>query len=199
MLQIDEHGKVVSPKIKDAISPTIEHGDMPKVSGIIVHQTDSPTARATLNSYASPKANGAHFLIDKDGTVYQTASVYKRTYHVGKLRSRCYVEMRCTPAEMKANAKWNPDATYRRELKKSVPDRYPSNDDAIGIEIVGKAYPSKENPKNKVYEPVTARQQQSLKWLIDEISQTLKVPLTEIFRHPTVSHKEETEAGSAQW
>jgi N-acetyl-anhydromuramyl-L-alanine amidase AmpD len=199
MLVIDDKGKVINPKIKDAISPLLEHGAMPKVKGIIVHQTDSSTAASTLAKYKQPKAEGAHFLIDKDGTIYQTASVLKRTYHVGRLRSRCLAEMKCSPSELKVAKKWSPAGTNEREQKKSVPDRYPSNDDGIGIEIVGKSFPLKENPNKKVYEDLTAAQQQSLKWLITELRATLNVPLTEIFRHPTVSHKTETEAASAQW
>jgi N-acetyl-anhydromuramyl-L-alanine amidase AmpD len=198
MFVIDDKGKVINPKIRDAISPMIEHGAMPTVKGIIVHQTDSSTATSTLAKYKQPKADGAHFLIDKDGTIYQTASVTKKTAHVGKLRSRCYVEMRCSPAEMKANAKWNPTAEYHREIKKSVPNRYPSNDDSIGIEIVGKAVLPEKGTK-PIYENLTTEQQASLQWLINEIRATLGVPLTEIFRHSTVSFKNETEAQSAKW
>ena len=47
--------------------PTIEHGAMKSVRGIIVHQTGSSTAAGTLSSYKNAGANGAHFLIDKDG------------------------------------------------------------------------------------------------------------------------------------
>ena len=198
MLEIDKTGKVISPMVRGAIAPMIEHAPMPVVKGIIVHQTNSPTAKATLNGYANLGANGAHFLIDKDGTIYQTASVYRKTYHVGKLRSRCYVEMRCEPAEMKANAKWNPGGAHQRESKKSAPDRYPSNDDAIGIEIVGMAYPV-EGEDEDVFEPLTPQQQHSLKWLVSEIRETLGVPLTEVFHHPEVSYKAKTEAKSAQW
>ena len=34
---------------------------------------------------AARSDNGAHFLIDRDGAVYQTASMHKKTWHVGKL------------------------------------------------------------------------------------------------------------------
>lgn len=198
MLTIDNKGLIANPKIRNAISPMIEHGEMPVVKGIIVHQTDSYTAQSSFSKYQQPKAEGAHFLIDKDGTIYQTASVFRQTWHIGKLKSRCYAEMRCEPAEMKAAAKWDPDGTYKRELKKGAPDRYPSNQDAIGIEIVGKAV-LPENGKKPVFEDLTVEQQRSLKWLVSEIQSTLGVPMTEVFRHPTVSYKNETEAQSAQW
>jgi N-acetyl-anhydromuramyl-L-alanine amidase AmpD len=199
MLDIDKAGVVSNPKIRNSITPHIEHRSMPVVQGIIVHQTNSPTAKSTFNSYANPKASGAHFLIDKDGTIYQTASVYKSTWHVGRLRSRCLAEMTCAPAELKIAKIWDPKGENKREQAKSVPDRYPSNDDSIGIELVGMSFPSKDNPEKKTYEPVTTEQQQSLKWLVSQIQETLNVPLTEVYRHPTVSRKNETEAESAQW
>lgn len=195
---IDAKGVVTHPRIHVAIYPGIERGEMPVVRGIIVHQTDSSTAQSSFNSYGNPKANGAHFLIDKDGTVYQTASVFKKANHVGKLRSRCLAEMNCAPAEMAIARKWNPVGTHEREKAKAVPDRYPSNDDAIGIEIVGKSFPDKGSNK-LVYETVTPEQNVALKWLVDTLRESLGVPLTEIYRHPVVSHKTETEAETASW
>lgn len=49
---------------------------MTHVYGIVVHQTGAATAKSTLASYRNPGANGAHFLIDKNGHIYQTGSVY---------------------------------------------------------------------------------------------------------------------------
>lgn len=199
MLEIDKDGVVSNPRIRNSISPHIEHGAMPVVQGIIVHQTDSATAQSSLNGYAKPKSNGAHFLIDKDGTIYQTASVYKSTWHVGRLKSRCLAEMTCEPAELKIAKKWDPAGTHDREKVKSVPDRYPSNDDSVGIELVGKAYPNPEKKPPMVFEEVTSKQNESLKWLIGELRTSLKVPLAEIYRHPVVSHKTESEAETASW
>jgi N-acetyl-anhydromuramyl-L-alanine amidase AmpD len=170
------------------------------VKGIIVHQTGGATAKSTLESYKIAGANGAHFLIDKDGTIYQTASVYKKTAHVGRLRSRCMLELKCTPAETKLNAKYSPTNEHDREKVKAVPARFPSNDDAIGIELVGVA--SALDPKKPAiltYETVTAEQNKSLKWLISELVMTLAIPVTEVFRHPTVSRKNDTEASTAKW
>ena len=94
MLNIDKDGKVQHQKIKQAISTAIQKKSMPQVRGIIVHQTGGATAQSAFNSYKSG-SNGAHFLIDKDGTIYQTASLKYQTWHVGKIRSRCLAEMRC--------------------------------------------------------------------------------------------------------
>jgi len=177
----------------------IEKKPMKKIEGIIVHQTNGSTAKSALESYKSGKS-GAHFLIDKDGTIYQTAPLIKQTWHVGKLKPRCLVEMRCTPTELQQLKKFSPSATHRREIVKSVPFRFPSNQDSIGIEIVGKALPANEpDPDKRTYEKLTEEQSNSLKWLIQELRFSLKVPLSEIFRHPTVSYKNKTEAATASW
>lgn len=46
----------------------IEHAGLPVGRGIIVHQTGGATASSALDSDKKAGANGAHFLIDKDGT-----------------------------------------------------------------------------------------------------------------------------------
>lgn len=166
----------------------------------MVHQTDCPSARATFNAYVHPGANGAHFLIDRDGTIHQTASVLKQTWHVGRLRARCLAEHRCAPAETKALLRMTSSARNRHEAAKSVPDRYPSNIDSLGIEIVGEAHPRKEpDPDQRTFEPVNAAQNASLRWLVHALSQQLGIPMSEVFRHPVVSQKNRTEAATATW
>ncbi|WP_337877884.1 peptidoglycan recognition family protein [Caldimonas sp.] len=199
-MNIDSQGLVQDPRVRLAISPNIERGPMTTVRGIVIHQTDSPTATSTLNSYRSPGANGAHFLIDRDGTIYQTASILKVTWHVGLLKARCLAEHRCAPIELRALQKFDPRGEHRREMAKAHPDRYPSNQDAIGIELVGQALPV-DAPKDddKAFEPVTAAQNASLQWLVRSLSLALGVAMTEVFRHPVVSRKNRTEAESAVW
>lgn len=198
MLLIDQNGKVISPQIKQAISLAIQKKPMHQVRGIIVHQTDSPTAKSTLNSYKSG-FSGAHFLIAKDGTIYQTASLLYQTWHVGRLKSRCLLKMQCSPTEMKLLKKFNPKNEHRRESAKKVPQRFPSNEDSIGIEIVGEALPKNVPDNQRIYEPVTKDQNKSLKWLIQELHFTLRIPVSEVFRHPVVSRKNPSEAATAQW
>ena len=201
MLVVDATGVVVNARVKRALSPSIERGAMKSIHGIIVHQTGGPTAQSTLDSYKRSSANGAHFLIDSDGTVYQTASLYKQTWHVGKLKARCVLEKRCTPVEVKELLRFNPTKENKRELAKNVPDRFPSNQDSIGIELVGEALPRGNSvpDQKRTYEPVTSKQNTSLQWLITELVFTLKVPMTEIFRHPDVSRKNPSEASTAKW
>ena len=193
MLVLDKDGMVQNARVRAARQSTIERGDMAKVNGIIVHQTGGSTAASSLSSYKNAGASGAHFLIDRDGAVYQTASMHKKTWHVGKLKARCLVEQRCTPVEVAALKKFNPAAENMQEKAKQVPSRYPSNDDSVGIELVGKVL------ANGVYEAVTADQNASLRWLVSEIQTTLGVAVTEVFRHPEVSRKNPSEAQSAKW
>lgn len=192
-MQIDSQGMCIHPKIRLARSTFIERGDMPSVAGIVVHQTGASTAQSSLASYGNQSANGAHFLIERDGTIHQTASLYKQTWHVGKLKARCVLEQRCTPAEIQALATFNPTAEHQRESAKSVPDRFPSNRDSIGIELVGST-----NPQG-VYDTVPLAQNNALKWLVAELRILLGVALSEVFRHPDISRKNPTEASTAQW
>ncbi len=198
MFIIDRYGKVIHEKIKHAISTTIQKNKMTAIQGIIVHQTDSPTAKSTLNSYENG-GSGAHFLIAKDGTVYQTASLLYQTWHVGKLKSRCLVKAQCSPVELALLKTFNPKNEHRREIVKKVPARFPSNEDSIGIEIVGEALPKKAPDDQKIYEPVTKAQNESLGWLVQELRFVLNIPVSEVFRHPEVSRKNPTEAATAKW
>lgn len=193
MLLIDRAGRVIDRRVKLAISPLIERGDLPIIHGIVIHQTASATASSTLSGYKLPKANGAHFLIDKDGTVYQTASLHKKTHHVGFIKSRCIAEKSCSPVDLKAlRGKKVGAGIGRIEMRKPYPKRYPFNDDSIGIENVSMA-------RNGVFEPLTTEQQASLSWLLDELVHTLNLSTADIFRHSEVSWKLESEGASARW
>ena len=250
-LNIDDKGHVQHERVllktaagRETISPKIERGEMPEVNGLIVHQTQSSSVNSTLNSYAQDGANGAHFLIDKDGTIYQTASLKRKTNHVGRLRSRCAQEKSCSPEETKLNQKHDPEGESLREMKKQAGDRFPSNSDSIGIELVGMAYKAKSyqessNPdgsfnflitttngktlkyeslsadvasrmrheikeskiKNEywVFEQVTSQQNESLRWLTQQLRSEYSIPESEVFAHPTVSRKTGSEALTAQW
>ena len=230
MLQIDKNGRVQNAKVRltyvnargetaKAITPPPPTGRMAltAVNGIIVHQTGVPT-RSVFGSYSSPNANRAHFLIDLDGTIYQTESVYLRADHVGRLRARCLVKKTCKPADMQQLEKWykdrNTSATHNSEMEKKPPERYPSNVDSIGIECTGLAWwygkdgkiladqsdasAHLRRDKEKIYDPLTDKQKYSLEWLIRELAETFKVQFSEVFRHPEVSRKTTTEAISAQ-
>ena len=79
------------------------------------------------------------------------------------------------------------------ELKKPYPRRYPSNSDAIGIELVAMGIGASN------YQPVTTEQQRSLDWLIPQLLESLHLTKGDIYRHPTVSRKNPGEASSAKF
>ena len=212
---ISESGWITdNPSIKLMPRPNIEHGALTRITGIIVHQTDSDSAQQTLNSYRNQNANGAHFLIDRDGTIYQVASLKRKTWHVGKLRSKCLALHSCSPAELRElkDVKERPTAVNRIEMRKSVPLRYPSNEDSIGIEIVGRCdLPAAldkpgltADARNRlradfgVFEEVTPIQNRALQYLVANLSEALSIP-DEVYPHSTVSRKNITEAVTAKW
>jgi N-acetyl-anhydromuramyl-L-alanine amidase AmpD len=201
MLHVDNQGYVINARIMRNPHPLIERGVLQRIRGVIVHQTGGTSSASSLNSYAKQNANGAHFLIDKDGTIYQTASLFRQTWHVGRLRARCVAEYRCSAIELQKLKRFSPKNEHQMEMAKEVPQRYPSNEDSVGIEIVGAVIVGKgQNAAEQgVYEAVNELQNASLRWLIAEITSTFGVPMTEVFRHPVVSRKNPTEAQSASW
>ncbi|MET1257603.1 N-acetylmuramoyl-L-alanine amidase [Aliikangiella maris] len=168
-----------------------------------MHQTGATTSSSTFNSY-SKGGHGAHFLIDKKGTIYQTAHVSKKCYHVGKIRSKCYQSKLCAKADIKAitNLLFAKGKSYGVRIKdvhnlekaKSYPDRYPLNIDSLGIEIVG-SY----DVKTKSYETINMLQNKSLTWLVGELLTHFTLTKVDVYRHPEVSYKMESEAKSATW
>lgn len=199
MSTLDKNGMLISPKVMLRRFPHIEHGPLNVVHGIIVHQTDSSSTQSTFSGY-SKGGNGAHFLIDKNGTIYQTASLKKRCYHVGRrIRSKC-LEISKTQCNDKNLAKLMTYSWSKRvvaidgyERQKNYPDRFPVNSDSIGIELVGK------HVDDKTYTPVTPQQNISLQWLIDELYTHFSLDKNDIYRHPTVSYKNPGEAAGAKW
>jgi N-acetyl-anhydromuramyl-L-alanine amidase AmpD len=79
MLHLDSQGYVLNARVQRTPHPLIEHGTLQRISGIIVHQTGAASGASSSSSYTMQNANGAHFLIDKDGTIYQTASLFRQT------------------------------------------------------------------------------------------------------------------------
>ena len=202
MAQIQD-GKLIHAKVTLRIVSGIEKGPMSIVRAIVVHQTGGATAESTFTAYENG-GNGAHFLISKDGRIYQTARVSQQCHHVGKLKSRCLETKTCDAVEAKAidgilhqkgkSYSQRVRELHQHELEKAYPSRYPSNEDSIGIELVGRV-----DPKTKRYEPTTSLQDTSLKWLRMELQEHLMLASSEMFRHPEVSYKQPTEAESARW
>ena len=163
-----KNGIVQDSRITVDLIPTIAHGPLGPIHAIILHQTGSETAAGTLAGYRSEaKGTGTHFLIDRDGTIYQTVRLTQKCWYIGPIKSRCFEEHVCAPDEVKTYNGYIKQgfSTFVRksaidELKKPYPRRYPSNSDAIGIELVAMGVGASS------YQPVTTEQQRSLDWLI---------------------------------
>lgn len=199
MSKVDKNGMFVDKKVILKRFNGIEHGVLKSIHAIVVHQTDTTTANSVFNGY-SVGGNGAHFLIDKNGQIYQTASLHKRCYHIGRLiKSKCLAinKKTCNSAKMaKIRAmSWANQikAIDANERAKSYPDRYPVNSDSVGIELVGR------HVDDKVYENLTAQQNASLQWLVSELYIQFSLSSKDVYKHPQVSYKNPGEASSAVW
>jgi N-acetyl-anhydromuramyl-L-alanine amidase AmpD len=194
-----ENGIFDHEKVSQNIFAGIEHGSMSQVNSIVLHRTDSKTGLSTLNGYKSGRSVGAHFLIDESGSIFQTAHLNQRCWHVGILLSRCKEENTCTADELASVNKLlhqkglsfskRAKNLSRFEANKTYPQRFPSNDDSIGIEVVGRF-----SITNKNFTAPTNLQVEALKWLVDELTKHYSLNLrNDVFAHGKMARKEASE------
>ena len=191
-------GFIDDARVVDKRVAALEHGAMTKVDAIVLHQTDSSTMNL---DHAKTDGIGAHFYIEKDGTIYQTARLDQSVYSVGKIRSRCDDSQTCSAGEktaidalMQSPKSYGAKVTalHQREQTKAYPERYPTNGDSVAIEVVGKF-----DPKTKLFERPTAEQTESLKWLTQALSSHYDLDLQkDVYRHSDISYKQADEATS---
>lgn len=180
---------------KEIIFKNLERGPLQKMSAIVLHRTDSITASSTLNTYGTGRPFGAHYLIDVDGMVYQTANLDKKASHVGWIKSKCFDENTCSAEEtriiqvmnLERNDKVRNKTIHDHEKVKLYPIRYPMNEDSIGIEVVGLF-------KNGTYGPPTAKQLKSLDELLAVLKKSYNLTDDDIYLHGITSpHKKSSE------
>jgi len=105
----------------------LEHDEFPGrlqgIHAIILHQTDSQDIIQVFDSYnrQTPLPDGSHFVIDKDGTIYQTASLYHEVPHIGFIKARCSVTNSCTDEDRKAARKR--DETFKKRKEASAKEK----------------------------------------------------------------------------
>lgn len=194
-----ENGLIADKNIEVKTFPSIEHDALKKVTSIVLHRTDSSTASSSLNAYKAGQKTGAHFLIDKSGKIYQTASLLKTCWHVGILQPRCLNENSCALDDLKTiNAMLHERGMSfgRRatnvsdsENRKAYPLRYPSNSDSIGIEVVGLFLTG-----NQVYETPTSAQLYQTKWLTQLLVTEYGLKLNaDVYSHGAIARKQPAE------
>jgi|GEM_PF-687290 len=181
----NNYGMIQDPKITTMRIPELEQGPInKKVNGIVLHRTDSKNAKSVLTSFKN--GIGTHFLVTKNGTIYQTASLNQYTYHIGKIKSACYESKTCSTEEEKKikGYGWNPTAVHLNEYGKDPSLRYPINEDGIGIEVVGKY-----NKSRKSWEPLTNQQISSVTHLMNLLKSKYSLENSNVYTHEKISYK----------
>jgi N-acetyl-anhydromuramyl-L-alanine amidase AmpD len=201
MLTIDKSGWINNPKINKEPRSAIEHSSLSVVRAVVLHRTGSGNAASVLNAWKTKK-EGTHFLISENGKIYQTASLKKQCWHVGKLYSRCRSVSSCSEEDAKVienilhkkNTSWGKKfrLVTRHELKKNYPLRFPHNQDSLGIEVVGQI--SKDS---EIYEIPNKEQLNSLFWLLDEILSIYSISMKDIYAHGRIAHKDRKKSEGA--
>lgn len=183
---VDEQGYVQNAGLVFKPIPALEHGALQGPHALVLHRTVSSTARSSLNAFA--RGIGTHFLIDKDGTIYQTASLLQKTYHVGPIRSRCFEEGTCDAAEQSAVESLERRQAYRevhnREKVKPYPDRFPMNEDSVGIEVV-----AMYTEATRQWDPPTPEQSESITLLARILKTQYSLTDADIYEHDRISRK----------
>ena len=192
---IGADGFLTDPGITRTPVAGVEHGAMPQVNGIVLHRTESSTASSTLNSWRSRTDGvGAHFLIDRDGTIHQVASVDRQAWHVGPVRSRGEVEGTITPEDQRevdaargGRAEWTGTAARavgRLEATRPYPERYPTNGDSVGIEVVGRY-----NAGTQTWDAPTPEQTASIRSLVGSLQTNFGLNDNDVYQHDVISRK----------
>jgi hypothetical protein len=195
---IGADGYLTDPNITQTKIPQLENGPMAAVNGIVMHRTEGSTASGTIGHWkGQSNPSGTHFIIDRDGTIHQTASLNNSTSHVGKIRSRGEVEGTLTPEDKQqlvtARAKPTSDTldVHRLESRKDYPQRYPNNSDSVGIEVVG-TY----DEKTKRWQEPTEQQLESVRRLVGILQSNYGLNNKDVYEHDKISYKTDGEGAN---
>ena len=157
-----------------------------KVHAVVLHRTGSQTVLSALNSAKSSAA--AHFYVAKNGDVYQKISLAQVAPHVGYIRVK--------PSEGQRPKKSSSE-THIAEIKKEYPERYPYNEDSIGIEVVGMFLTrEKDNGRKEDYylAPTDIEQIKAVTRLVNFLTGHFSLNIdTDIYGHEIISSKCEGE------
>ena len=186
--QVGKDGYLIDPDITKKSIPALEKGPLKDINAVVMHRTEGSSAQGAFNSFKT--GTGTHFLIDKDGTIYQTASLNEHTQHVGKIRGRCMEEGNCSKEEKAFFDKtgWNPKAIHDHEKAKPYPERFPMNSDSVGIEVVG-SY----NAKTKTWDAPTPEQTASINKLVGMLQKEYGLNDKDVYKHDAISYKTQGE------
>ncbi|MBP6749591.1 MAG: N-acetylmuramoyl-L-alanine amidase [Xanthomonadaceae bacterium] len=188
-------GFLTDPGIVRTRVPGLERAEMPDVNGIVMHRTMGSTADGTLGHWrGQDRPSGTHFLIDRDGTIHQTASLDQHTNHVGRIRSRGEEEGTLTPEQTRelAAARRAPGsdvaAVHDLEVRRGYPDRYPTNRDSIGIEVV-----ATYDERTRTWQEPTEAQRASIQRLVGTLQNNFGLNDRDVYEHDRISYKTQGE------
>lgn len=192
---IDKDGYLTDPGITHTPIAAISHAGISRINGIVLHRTASSTAAGTLSTWRTRESGtGAHFLIDRDGTIHQTVSVNRQAWHVGAIRSRGEVEGTLTPEDARdlaaargGQAAWRTTAVRavsRLEATRPYPERYPTNADSLGIEVVARYHPATET-----WDAPTPEQRMAIGRLMESLQRNFGLTHEDIYEHDAISRK----------
>jgi N-acetylmuramoyl-L-alanine amidase len=72
-------------EIIEATSPHHNARPDPGIDCIVIHDTESATAREALSWFESPESKvSAHYVVDRDGTIYRCVPDARRAWHAGE-------------------------------------------------------------------------------------------------------------------
>jgi len=189
---------------------TLEVENLKDVHAVVIHRTENNNLSEAINAFSDKKRVGTHFIIDKDGTIYQTASLNKTTQHVGNIMAKCEevgeydlekkysrrIDKNCTKLEKEEIAKatagtkgWGEvfsNMLSDHEKNKEYPYRNPKNTDSVGIEFIGKF--DKNTGK---FESVTKEQAESGRKLVEYIQKKYKD--SDLYAHDDIAPKTKNE------
>lgn len=197
---VGENGYVQNAGFVHQPVSALEKRDMDGPAAIVLHRTDGSSVQSALNSASS--GIGTHFYVDKDGTVYQTASLLKHTSHVGRIRSRCLEAGTCSEEEAVRirGFGWAPKRVHDHEKVKDYPARYPLNEDSVGIETVSRCVKNC-GPNDKgtpEWEAPTAEQLESIANIIAILQEAYSLGDSDVYEHDLISYKTAGE-GAGLW
>lgn len=187
---VDKDGYIQNANFKLQPIPALEKGSLIGPRAIVLHRTAGDSLASALSA-AGP--SGTHFYVDKDGAVHQAASLHKKTYHVGSIKSKCRAEGTCPAKEdaLIASWGWAPRRIHNHEKVKAYGDRYPMNEDSVGIEVVSRCLTNcgRDEPDNATWEAPTPEQAESISLLIRILKRVYDLGDADIYEHDRISYK----------
>lgn len=192
VIYVNSEGYIENAGVKRNDISELNQGKIEKINAIVLHRTNSSTKESALSSFKS--GIGTHFLIDKNGDIYQTAGLSTYVYQIGFIQARCENDKACTSMDKKILNKINAqkhksyskifEEIHEYEILKKYPIRYPYNGDAVGIEVVAKYHKN-----TKTWEASTNEQKKSVNKLVDILINIYELTNEDVYEHDKIGHK----------